>query len=108
MSRPLAGRLGRRLRQLRRDRCWSQEELASRAALRVAELLETTLDELVHDGDPNPCRRAILARLPACSALPPHLAPLLLGMMDFVLTLHRGFEELTSSGALVERSKEKG
>jgi transcriptional regulator with XRE-family HTH domain len=117
MNRPPAQGAGERLRELRTARGWSQEELASRAALsvttvrryergnlprplepllKIAELLETSVDELVLDADPNPCRRAILERLAACSALPPHLAPFLVAMIDVVLNLHRGVEELVA------------
>lgn len=119
--RPQKLRVGRRLRGLRTARSWSQEELASRAALSVttvrryergnvprlepllklAEVLETSLDELALDADhPNPCRRAVLERLPACSALPPHLGPLLVLMMDLILSLHRGVEEVAAWGRL--------
>jgi transcriptional regulator with XRE-family HTH domain len=108
--------IGRRLRELRTARSWSQEELASRAALSVttvrryergdlsrlepllklAEVLETSLNELVADAEPNPCRRAVLDRLPACSELPPYLSPFLGSLMDFVLQLHRSAEELAA------------
>ena len=107
--------IGRRLRELRTARSWRQVELASRAGvgvatvrryergllrveslLKLAQALGTSLDELVAPADPNPCRRAVLDRLPACSELPPHLAPLLASMMDFVLSLHRSAEELVA------------
>jgi transcriptional regulator with XRE-family HTH domain len=64
--------------------------------VKLAEALGTSLDELVAPADPNPCRRAILDRLPACSELPPYLAPLLVSVMDFVVQLHRGTEELAA------------
>jgi transcriptional regulator with XRE-family HTH domain len=107
--------IGRRLRELRTGRSWSQVELASRAAvgvatvrryergflrveslLKLSQALGTSLDELVSPADPNPCRRAVLERLPACAELPPYLAPLLVSMMDFILQLHRSAEELTA------------
>ncbi len=107
--------IGRRMRELRTARSWSQGELASRAAvsvatvrryergilrvealLKLAQALGTSLDELVAPTDPNPCRRAVLDHLPACSELPPHLAPLLASMMEFVVNLHRGAEELAA------------
>ena len=106
---------GRRLRELRIARAWSQAELASRAAVNVAtvrryergllrveclvklaQALGTSLDELVAPADPNPCRRAVLERLPACAELPPYLAPLLVSAMEFVINLHRGAEELAA------------
>ncbi len=107
--------IGRRLRELRTARSWNQGELASRAAVgvatvrryergllrveslvKLAQALGTSLDELVAPADPNPCRRAMLDRLPACSELPPHLAPLLVSMMDFVINLHWSAEELVA------------
>jgi len=103
------------MRELRTARSWSQGELASRAEvsvatvrryergllrvealLKLAQALGTSLDELVAPADPNPCRRAVLDHLPACSELPPHLAPLLASMMEFVVNLHRGAEELAA------------
>jgi transcriptional regulator with XRE-family HTH domain len=106
---------GRRMRELRIARSWSQMELASRAGvnvttvrryergllrvevlLKLAQALGTSLDEIVAPADPNPCRRAVLDRLPACSELPPHLAPLLGSMLDFIVQLHRSVEELAA------------
>jgi transcriptional regulator with XRE-family HTH domain len=101
--------LGRRLRQLRRDRAWRQADLAARVGIsvstlrlyghghpprlavlmRLSEQLGLTLDDLVNGCEANPCRLAVLRRLPACEALPPYLADLLLKLIDFVLTLHR-------------------
>ena len=66
------------------------------ALLKLAQALGTSLDELVAPADPNPCRRALLDRLPACSELPPYLAPLLVSVMDLVVQLHRGAEELAA------------
>ena len=113
---PSRGRMiGRRLRELRIARSWNQVELASRAAVNVAtvrryergllrveclvklaQALGTSLDELVAPSDPNPCRRAVLERLAACAELPPYLAPLLASVMDLVVQLHRGAEELAA------------
>jgi transcriptional regulator with XRE-family HTH domain len=107
--------LGRRLRQLRRDRCWSQQELASRAGISVAALrgyehghppllaplmrladqFEMDLEELVHGPGANACERAIRQRLPVCRALPPHMGKLLIRLMDTILILHR---EVTAQG----------
>jgi transcriptional regulator with XRE-family HTH domain len=103
------------MRELRIARSWSQMELASRAGvnvttvrryergllrvevlLKLAQALGTSLDEIVAPADPNPCRRAVLDRLPACSELPPYLAPLLASMMELVVNLHRGAEELAA------------
>jgi len=107
LSMPLA--LGRRIRQLRRERGWSQKRLASRleicessvrayehghipglpVLLRMSAVFELTLDELVNGHTPNSWRQRILQRLAACDGLPDDLGELMVRMVDLILALYR-------------------
>jgi transcriptional regulator with XRE-family HTH domain len=101
--------LGRRIRQLRRERGWNQKTIASRLGicessvrayehgrnpglpvlLRMSVEFELTLDELVNGRTPKPWRQKVVQRLAACDELPDDLGELMVRMVDVILALYR-------------------
>jgi transcriptional regulator with XRE-family HTH domain len=101
--------LGRRIRRLRRDRAWSQEEFASRIGicesslrayehgrtpglpvlLRMSAAFHLTLDELLNGHTPDLWRHQLIRRLSACEPLPDELGELMVRLVDLVIALQR-------------------